>query len=182
MPDWCTNSLDVEGDADDVARFFAHAAGVHADIVDRLLAGIACEGTGQDTRDIIAGTVAGFYTRHFSFNYMYPTPSELENMDAPFRGEDEERERLTAKYGAADWYDWQVKNWGVKWGECDVDVELHEPRLAVITFDTPWGPPLVWLARAAVDHPKLTFRLAWETPEHRGVVHSDDLLRVGPAT
>tara|TARA_R100000656_G_scaffold32144_1_gene27916 strand:+ start:2202 stop:2756 length:555 start_codon:yes stop_codon:yes gene_type:complete len=52
-------------------------------------------------------------------------------------------EYMKKTYGADNWYDWKVKNWGTKWnidGESvyyydeDVDrIELH--------FDTAWSPP-----------------------------------------
>lgn len=50
---------------------------------------------------------------------------------------------LEAKYGAADWYDWQSKEWGTKWGT--YQLKVHEmggdgsPLL--IEFQTAWGPP-----------------------------------------
>ena len=55
----------------------------------------------------------------------------------------EQSEILKKTYGANNWYDWRVTNWGTKWGidgesiqfydEDDNHIELH--------FDTAWGPP-----------------------------------------
>lgn len=42
-----------------------------------------------------------------------------------------------AKYGAKDWYDWCVKNWGTKWNACDTQVnDYGKPE---VYFNTAWG-------------------------------------------
>jgi len=51
--------------------------------------------------------------------------------------------KLEAKYGAADWFDWQSKNWGTKWGTYGTKVhELDgDGSTLLIEFQTAWGPP-----------------------------------------
>lgn len=51
-----------------------------------------------------------------------------------------------AKYGAKDWYDWCIANWGTKWGDCDTSIDLPdecEPYppywSASMWFQTAWG-------------------------------------------
>jgi hypothetical protein len=47
---------------------------------------------------------------------------------------------LQDNYGAADWYNWNLANWGTKW-----DIDACNPELsgseAVFDFETAWGPP-----------------------------------------
>ena len=69
----------------------------------------------------------------------------------------------------ANWYDWRVDNWGVKW---DVDAayfsneitfennEKSEPDL-IIRFDTPWAPPVGILKRISEQYPDARFYLRW---------------------
>ena len=56
---------------------------------------------------------------------------------------DAEVAELEDKHGAADWYDWQSKFWGTKWGTYSLKVHQlggnGEPVL--IEFQTAWGPP-----------------------------------------
>jgi hypothetical protein len=50
-----------------------------------------------------------------SLNKLITTPEELKNTTAPSRSPEEDKQRLKDLYGAIDWYDWQVNNWGTKW-------------------------------------------------------------------
>lgn len=70
-----------------------------------------------------------------------PCPAELHEHSAP--EQDAVRAAyFQAMYGATDWYDWQVSNWGTKW---DVDFEMMErtdPNTIQGSFDSAWSPPL----------------------------------------
>jgi Ferredoxin-like domain in Api92-like protein len=42
----------------------------------------------------------------------------------------------------ANWYDWNLANWGCKWDASDAVVEIDAPRCQLsLGFDTPWSPP-----------------------------------------
>ena len=45
--------------------------------------------------------------------------------------------------GRADqrWYDWRVKNWGIKWDIDDIEIQDCDNHHITYTFETPWGPP-----------------------------------------
>ena len=53
-----------------------------------------------------------------------------------------EVESLIAKYGSADWYEWQTANWGTKWGT--YKTKVHELggdfSPVLIEFVTAWNP------------------------------------------
>lgn len=61
------------------------------------------------------------------------------------------------------WYDWQVENWGVKWGACDINLNYDDaiPDVAVYNFNTPWGPAISWQERVIEYFPWLSFSFAW---------------------
>lgn len=75
------------------------------------------------------------------------------------------------KTGYANWYDWCVDNWGVKW---DIDAvhfihsnesafeddEKSEPDL-IVRFDTAWAPPVGILKRISEQYPDARFYLRW---------------------
>lgn len=48
-------------------------------------------------------------------------------------------------YGAMDWYDWSIKNWGTKWNACRT--QIPDTETAEVYFDTAWSPvPQILLA------------------------------------
>lgn len=91
----------------------------------------------------------------FSYAQTVPPPANM------FRGNlgEAERKECEAK-GIPNWYDWQSDNWGVKWDACDPNVTIGVKSVRV-QFDSPWGPPIKWLEKASIAHPKLKFHLAY---------------------
>lgn len=69
----------------------------------------------------------------------------------------------------ANWYDWRLDKWGVKWDASDVSVEdetsfqdepTENPDL-IVNFYTPWGPPSGILQELSEQHPEARFYLRW---------------------
>lgn len=75
----------------------------------------------------------------FDFNEIIPMPQELENTNKiyPINGEEKSNKELIKKYGADNWYDWSVKNWGTKWNTDSV--RKISPQ--AVEFDTAWATP-----------------------------------------
>ena len=76
----------------------------------------------------------------------------------------------------ANWYDWCVDNWGVKWDASEPmfedeplfkDESLGNPDLMVV-FDTPWGPPTGILWKLSTQYPEATFILRWADRDDYG--------------
>ena len=66
-----------------------------------------------------------------------PLPAELKDTTSP----SEINEALVEKYGASDWYNWCINNWGTKWDISPYECEIENGQL-VGSFDSPWGPPI----------------------------------------
>lgn len=75
-----------------------------------------------------------------------PVPFDLATDSSPTRCSEQEREMKIATYGTADWYDFSVSEWGVKWdcGGSNASVVGRTKTILELTFDSPWGPPLAW--------------------------------------
>jgi hypothetical protein len=54
------------------------------------------------------------------------------------------------------WYDWRNSNWGVKWDVSDAQVEYNADSV-IVSFETPWNAPFIWLDKVAKMYPELTF-------------------------
>ena len=77
-----------------------------------------------------------------------PCPQELLDTVAGFLGEDqraahEAQQRANLeKYGAKDWYDWNVANWGTKWDFALENIDRPDANTLTAAFDSAWAPPI----------------------------------------
>lgn len=164
MPDWCVNDLSVGGPPDSVTAFCSRVAGFPQSTGENLLRGALAGTASTPLIESLRLQVNNWLVANFDFQNTHPTPPELLEASAPFRGDGAERERLVSLYGAADWYDWQVGNWGVKWGPRNVSTHATASDVHV-SFWTPWGPPLVWADKVAREHPGLDLLLEWSVED-----------------
>lgn len=105
------------------------------------------------------------------FEILIPMPEEIRNTTSPC----EEDKYLMNKYGASNWYDWSVKNWGCKWNACENFIEEVGDDEIRLTFATPWAVPMAWLKKLA--EMKIDFHLAWyEEQGYRGIITAEDGL------
>jgi hypothetical protein len=78
-----------------------------------------------------------------------PTPQELQDTSCGFfADEDKNREQLEIqarnmeKYGAADWYGWNIRNWGTKWDVTLENINRVDEYTLTASFDSAWSPPI----------------------------------------
>jgi len=76
------------------------------------------------------------------FGAFLPTPTELTAATSPNPDKKLEID-YTEKYGAPDWYTWNIKNWGTKWdiGE-EIKPQSIEVNSVTFGFDSAWSPPI----------------------------------------
>lgn len=97
-----------------------------------------------------------------TLNHLLPTPPEL--LDESAFGKSENREALIEKYGASDWYQWRIENWGTKWDITESFIEVDDPTELLFVFDSAWAPPVAWLEKIASKFPELRFGISYEEP------------------
>ena len=134
MPNWCNNDLTVTGKKADI---------------DKMLEAI--KGTGDGSKVI-----------PFDFEKVLPTPKEL--LDEPAPAEKNKAKANEIQYGAKDWYDWRVNNWGCKWGIGE-DTQINIKRgTCGMGFETAWAPPTGIIKKLSEMFPNLKFKLAYVEP------------------
>lgn len=85
--------------------------------------------------------------------------TELEKQFGLSRGITKEMsEKFREEFGADNWYDWQISNWGTKWNAYD---QIHSEGDNVITFDTAWSTPYNAMAHLSAKYPELTFKVKY---------------------
>ena len=60
-------------------------------------------------------------------------------------------------YGVVGWYDYNCKYFGCKWSDCDVKIADEMDGKIVLSTDTPWTSPDMWLIRLSERYPDLLF-------------------------
>ena len=86
------------------------------------------------------------------FSLFYPLPSELKDTTSPSR---EPNKALIEKYGADNWYDWNVAKWGCKWDANEVCMAGETENGIRLSFDTAWSPPIRFYEKLSADYPEL---------------------------
>jgi hypothetical protein len=95
-----------------------------------------------------------------------PTPQPLIDTVAGWIGDVEAQNKLDAQrqsnikeFGAANWYDWNIANWGTKW---DVDAEIDEFNTSdidiILSFDSAWAPPTKAIQKLCELFPDISVR------------------------
>lgn len=138
MPNWVYNKLIATGDADEIAR-----------MREQLSQPFVTRKTDYDKPD--RPTVEVTVESPFSFwNIKHPAPEELDDY---FTVSDN-------KAPEGNWYNWNNRNWGVKWDANSVEVTNSESAFEVY-FETPWGPPTI-IEELSRQYPSLHFELSYE--------------------
>jgi hypothetical protein len=82
-------------------------------------------------------------------NEFHPCPKELVDTVSGYLNEDYAQElnqfkqQLNLKYfGAKDWYDWHLQNWGTKWDISSNGFNRLNDNTFSCSFNTAWSPPL----------------------------------------
>lgn len=136
-PNWCENRLTVTGPAKQLTEFKKKAV--------------------SKTK-----VAKGETKQWLSMNNFFPTPKELTDKESPNRVNPD---AMLKKYGAKDWYDWNLQNWGCKWDLNHYsDPETIGRRSVCYFFDSPWGPPEEFVKNVAYIYPTLTFFLEYCEP------------------
>lgn len=103
----------------------------------------------------------------FDFDKIHPLPKALKGTTAPTpKGEEEQAKKFIKLYGAPDWYEWQIKNWGTKWNidPSSLVVQPDGPQNVRYNFSTAWSPPEKIVACLADKFRTLSFKLEYCEP------------------
>ena len=109
------------------------------------------DGTGDTIRrfrDLDGNVVKVDQMRAMSFYQMNDEELLGEGYTMETLTEDELKE-LDEKYGAHDWYDWNNKNYGTKWGDCETRVTRENKTTLLYHFHTAWSPSIALTQKIA---------------------------------
>lgn len=134
IPNWCENRVYI-----------------HADAPQDLQAVLEAVALRDDNDEVVYS---------FSLQAFRPCPAELKGISSPNRDNPAE---MIAKYGFADWYDWQLANWGTKW-DIQADLQLTSLYEAESSFDSAWSPPVIAMEYLSRLFPNVTIAISYDEP------------------
>ena len=153
MPNWCENTLGVNGEPGKLRAFRKSVKGVAPESGEEVL---------------------------LDENKLIPYPEKFRKMDAEAHQWDKEHPNDRAGRGPDGFnsggYEWCIANWGTKWGFQDVEV-IHENEGSVTYFFlTAWSPPLPLIRKAGELFPNLDFHLEYNESDG-GIFGKLDILK-----
>jgi len=146
MPNWCYNSITIQGPKEDLDKFIQAV-------------------TLPKSSDL--GT-------EYDLTLPYPTPKELAETPSVFYSDpDKQSEQAKIeqanldKYGYKNWYDWNIAHWGTKWPprveEFDLDDAQHDGLWSIhALYETAWCPPTKLIQKLSELFPTLVFHTSFD--------------------
>lgn len=157
MPNWCYNSLSIEGSKEDISAIKTQLNQPFQRQHDQW---------NMETHQMeLLDT--NYSNPVFAFwNIVKPTNLEAYNKQSDHSVPLEEQ----LMFKGDNWYDWNVRNWGTKWdvavrdGEDYPETELMEEDETSLAyrFNTAWSPPLPAIEALSAQYPDVEFTLSYE--------------------
>lgn len=190
MPNWCNNTLSVTGSPDDLRKFVEAAKGHGHDYYGPLNPKRSSDDKDKEEVDdsVFCSLMMELMMRDdgppspadksispLCFHSLYPVPKEV--MLSPydpnaFQRAKEKYSDFYQKYPTPiSGYDWEYKNWGVKWGACDATIydENLDSGEVYFEYDSAWGHPSdTFFYKVSRDFPTLSFKNQWGGSEMDG--------------
>lgn len=131
MPNWCSNTIVVGGEAADISEFNTWL-GDGKNLLFKI----------KPIPQKLVDTVAGFHG------------------DPEKQAELEKQEQSNLEqFGYRNWYDWNIGNWGTKWDiDAEIDDSNNTDDQVIFSFESAWSPPQKAIAILAEKFNKLSFR------------------------
>jgi hypothetical protein len=138
MPNWCYNSLVISGEPEVITK-----------IKEQVSAPYETKHLDWKTNELRTEKVE----QPFSYwNIIKP-----DDLDAYY-----DNPTTHDQNGRDHWYNWNIRNWGVKWDASDVYESDGDERTLVYTFSSPWGVPHSALFALSHQYPTATLELEYE--------------------
>ena len=161
MPNWCYNSLTIEGSKEliaDVKRILNRPFKQTHDSWN------ASSGKMELSDTIYSNPVFAF---HNIYNHIQDGVSDEEYL------KQSDFAKSTAEvlsFSGNNWYDWNVRNWGTKWDVAvsndekypETEITIDSEDTLGYRFNTAWGPPTEAIVKLSTQYPDLDFELSYE--------------------
>lgn len=150
MPNHVSNDLRINGNMEEINRFFEFAR-QNPDLTESKEEAVLREKLCLEENPF----------GHIEVNNFIPYPKEFAVADKLAEKARKEGKGYVKDGYNSGGYEWCIQNWGTKWGLYDFSDVKKFKSSAVISFSTAWSPPLPVILKMSEMFPKLTFSLKY---------------------
>ena len=153
MPNWCQNEVSIYGDSEYIKKLKAEVFTVDKDNKQPYLDFNKVIPMPKELEDTISpsNVVSEEFIRmrdllfaNHSIQSIWIGGKQIKQDNWGSRYMTERQSEILKKtFGADNWYDWRVTNWGTKWGIDGDSIQFYDEDNDRIElhFDTAWSPP-----------------------------------------
>lgn len=168
MPNHVATNLYVSGPVEDVNRFIAGTVkGESVDLTVYLPLPQELQGTRSPTM-IVSQAEYDENKAYVAQRLANTAPEDVEKLDWDYEFSKRSgcltaalSKEYRAKFGADNWYDWHIQNWGSKWGAYDATewdvIEAETGATGSIFYNTAWSPLEAYFLAVSKQFPTLVF-------------------------
>lgn len=138
MPNWTYTQIIVEGPEKDIAKFKEEASKNNVILEEGYYKGVEIWSL---------------------LDSLVPMPEEYKNTESGSNPVRVPPDIAKENRGAKDWYQWQNLYWGIKWGDCQTELQYEEPRALIFKTEFPWSYPHEAMIKISAKYPELIFEL-----------------------
>jgi hypothetical protein len=151
MPNWCDNTLIIEGDQKVIDKLIEQAQQPIPQNFSTL------------NKDGSRTTEVRVEPSLFSFMNFIRPPQEAIDSGEYFgtRGFDGEHK---LGFTHNNWYEFNTREWGTKWDASEVTIDVFSEGDTAIHFATAWSPAIPVIKEIIKQYPDLTFEYDYEEP------------------
>jgi len=153
MPNWCSNSLRVEGPQPDIMRCVKFVKSKKEILDANKIIPYPKKFRKMDEQARRRADLLGKLREKVKFDRFNDRQMREFNYNAP--------PTIHDGYNRGG-HEWCINNWGTKWGFCEAQILDRSPTSIDYSFETAWSPPLPLIKRLGKMFPRLHIVLNYE--------------------
>ena len=171
MPNWSYNNLKISGDPDKMKEFYSIGIKLNINnemsfrfsnifpMPEKIKNTVSPSSSAKNKKWMNEDEVAA--ERESKISDVLGTKPSIELIPCE-NNTPEKCKALIEEYGADNWYDWNISNYGTKWDAESVlgDIEVSDGEF-ITSFDTAWSPPSTFLEKLQNKFPELDIRCSY---------------------
>ncbi len=148
MPNWCFNTMKINGNHHDIEKCLSAISGKdNSEVIDfekikpmptELKKVIACGSLEEDVK-LVEKESQGIQLTEEEKKHLQETCDE--ETSCTFYENAKLALKCKTKHGAYDWYNWACENWGTKWNISDTSGQWTSETSYIMYFETAWSAP-----------------------------------------